>query len=263
MTQKAIVENVARCLLHTKSFHARMAKITSNQLEDYLAANSHISMDEYQKSALAAASSYLGSALDALLTLRMQILDESTTPPSIKNATIASAGLLRMIIEPCIYAKWLLESKDANELRVRGYAVVWTNVHERLKHAKAIHEPVLVQLELMCKEILAEGEKLELVREGKNGPLVPLPSATTLLSLEKLPESLIAGLQQYFGSNIQEAEWIYNWLSGIVHGHIWVNTFKRKTSNSGISVESVSVDWNRTGLCLIYISELWEEFFRC
>ena len=73
---------------------------------------------------------------------------------------------------------------------------------------------------------------------------------------------MVAGLHSYFGSKLDSPEWMYRWLSGIAHGHIWVNTTAKQTNAEGISTQTVTVDWNRFGLSLIYCFDLFNNVLK-
>lgn len=259
MPYSIVQQMVATLIQRSPEYYERFDAVMESGFQNLVERQSPAVLDEYQESAIAAATSYLGASINSLRTLELLIIDRSTNPVSLKNlTTMGTAGITRQIVEPMIWSDWLLNSSTLEELRIRGYAAIWENASEANKYAEAIHAPDLASKREMFQVIIREGHNLGFIAVGKKKPIVKFPNATPQFASNAFPEQLIQGLQQHYGTNIQNAEWVYRWLSGLTHGMIWANTPQAPSQTQGIMKQVIGIDWNRLGLALYFANHMFE-----
>lgn len=216
---------------------------------------------EFGEDALGGATTYLSAATNSMRALELLTiqsvkaneLDQSVAV--LANITLnGTAGLLRQVLECAVTARWILGADHRSEVTSRGFAAVWENASEALKHARSVSSANLPMIEGATEELVNDGRRLRLLvpderRKPPWRPQKPIPDATGLLRASRVPTASEEALTAAFGPGAVRGEWVYRWLSGMAHGLSWVHPRSEPSPSAGASgLVAFEPDYTRLAL---------------
>jgi hypothetical protein len=227
----------------------------------------------FGQEALSSASFFLGSSVNSFQSL--QLLAVGTNPQeALKNRAIninltinGTCGLLRQILEGAVVAKWIIDAPNDQSLMERGFAYVWENAVESIKHSKSLDSPqVESQLDAL-RELADQAIKVELMSANEKHfrkwkPNKEMADVTGLLRAVCLPKELVSDVQESMGTKSSNGEWLYRWLSGMAHGYAWVNRLERIEVSSERVLGYTKPDIVRLGLAATMSINLIEQVLK-
>jgi len=213
--------------------------------EAVFAGMSQSEKDSYLGLAHFHSTNLLNAVLDSFRTLH-QLVRREDASVVITATHNGIAALLRGALEALAIFDWLNNSVDVEIRKKRGYTINYVNLEERGKYYRDLGDKENLEgsLNMFAQEKKVGYEKGYLADlTDKNGKVFTsltesLPDSTSLCRNFKTPKDLINGaiLEMYPG--MENAAWLFRWLSGLTHGKHWVN--KYEDNGDGTSMRKVN-----------------------
>lgn len=213
--------------------------------EASFAGMSQTEKDSYLGLAHFHSTNLLNAVLDSFRTLHQLVRHEDASVVVIATHN-GIAGLLREALEALAIYDWLNTSVDVEVTKKRGYTINYVDLEERGKYYRDLGDK-----ENLAKSLAMLGQEKKVGYEigyladvtDKNGKVFtsfaePLPDSTSLCRNFKTPKELINGVILDMYPGMENAAWLFRWLSGLTHGKHWVN--KYENNGDGTSMRKVN-----------------------
>ncbi len=179
------------------------------------------SSQELIDTAISQSSIALGVSGDSLLTLFNVIIKTKNLP------RYSTWILLRNVSESALYARWLSNSNDLRTLIDKGYTAKFHSLEEQIrflnntKHANQEVTDTFNAQDFKVRQIfqthISLGKELGLLSSNREAPILERPSSTSLFQNVHGPVGM------------QDVRYLFNVMSGVVHGLDWATQFVSKT----------------------------------
>lgn len=232
MTADPKINVIVNSLLKATEFRDEANKMVEIQFND-LDLCSKLESRPFSREYIEAVHHSLQAGIDSFFSLQLLGLpDSSNTIGSLDlgrfNVTVNGwATLLRQALESLITSKRLLMCQNWSEASKFGFAYSYKDSVEMVKFLKALRSPMTEEAASRHNELKTFGFQSGLLSrsEGKDEYTLinPIPDVAGLLRNFKLPMKYPKEILKSQGAGIENAEWIYIWLSGFAHGRSWMH----------------------------------------
>lgn len=252
---------LVNCLLAADDFRNRANKIVECQFRNFELVEKfedHLFANEY----LAAVHNTLQSGLDAFFSLRLLALPDvlekrEDLDLGRLNVTINGwANLFRQSLECLAISHFLLSRSTQEEVTKYGFAYCFKDSEEKVKFMTALRGASFNEAKMSHKKLSQIGEIHNLITvanpKGRNVPNTTIPDTQSLLRGLSIPTNFSKDIIALHGQGIENAEWLYVWLSGFTHGRSWMHP-DEDLSEGRLNFEIRNPDLLKLGHALAYV----------